>query len=459
MSFVFFDTETTGLSSHFDQIVHFAAIKTDASLNELERFEIRSRLCGHVVPNPSALWVNGIGISQLLDPALPSHYEMMRKIYAKLLSWSPSIFAGFNSIRFDEEMLRQAFFQTLHPVYLTSKFNNGRGDVLNLAMSAVATAAGSLTVPLGENGRRSFKLPGLLAANNIAHGRAHDAMSDVAATVDLCRLIRSGAPQAWQSFNRFAKKATTIDFVESGEPFVLTQYYSGEAYHTPVVCIGPDPMDPSKRLCLALNSRTRALLVAPASTVLEALSQKGSPVRRVKINAGPSLTALYDADDLEFDLSEAELESLAEEVKANTAACQSLVGLIKSQAKPWPAGTHVEQQLYEGFISPEDEALFQRFHDGGWPERLAVLGQLKDARLRTLGLRLIHSEAPHVLNPSQRMAAETHLSQRLQDEKGPMRLDRAIVETDALLTTHAGEDTSRLSEYRRYLLNQLAAAA
>ena len=66
LSFVFFDTETTGLKHGFDQIVHFAAIRTDANLNEIERFEARSRLLPHVLPHPAALRTNGLPIGRLL---------------------------------------------------------------------------------------------------------------------------------------------------------------------------------------------------------------------------------------------------------------------------------------------------------------------------------------------------------------------------------------------------------
>jgi exonuclease I len=55
MNFVFYDTETTGLDTTFDQILQFAAILTDADLNELGRFETRSRLLPHVIPAPGAL--------------------------------------------------------------------------------------------------------------------------------------------------------------------------------------------------------------------------------------------------------------------------------------------------------------------------------------------------------------------------------------------------------------------
>ena len=37
MSYVFYDTETTGNKTAYDQILQFAAIRTDSELNELGR--------------------------------------------------------------------------------------------------------------------------------------------------------------------------------------------------------------------------------------------------------------------------------------------------------------------------------------------------------------------------------------------------------------------------------------
>ncbi len=39
MGFVFYDTETTGKDTWFDQILQFGAIKTDVEFNEIDRFE------------------------------------------------------------------------------------------------------------------------------------------------------------------------------------------------------------------------------------------------------------------------------------------------------------------------------------------------------------------------------------------------------------------------------------
>src|SRR3546814_10299264 len=103
---------------------------------EIDRFEAHSRLLPHVVPHPFALYTNGLSIGRLTDDGLPSHYVMVQTIRRKLLSWSPSIFVGYNSIRIDEEMLRQAFFQTLHPAYLTSNHGHCRADALGLMTAA-----------------------------------------------------------------------------------------------------------------------------------------------------------------------------------------------------------------------------------------------------------------------------------------------------------------------------------
>ena len=114
MSFVFYDTETTGTNTAFDQILQFGAIKTDHELRELDRFEIRCSLLPYVVPSPGAMRVTGVTVDQLIDPDLPSHYQMVRAIKAKLDEWSSAIFIGHNSMTFDEHLLRQALYKTLH---------------------------------------------------------------------------------------------------------------------------------------------------------------------------------------------------------------------------------------------------------------------------------------------------------------------------------------------------------
>src|SRR2546421_251738 len=144
MPFVFYDTETTGTSTAFDQIIQFAAVLTDDQLNELDGFEARCRLLPHVVPSLGAMLVNRTTARDLADPMRPSHYQMMQSIREKLLSWTPCIFIGFNSFGFDEHVLRQGLYKTLHPVYLTNTGGSARADAMRLLHAASIFAPNSI---------------------------------------------------------------------------------------------------------------------------------------------------------------------------------------------------------------------------------------------------------------------------------------------------------------------------
>ena len=187
MTIVFYDTETTGVDAPFDQIIQFAAIRTDAELNEIDRFEVRSRLQSHIVPACEALRTNRVTAARLLDPTLPSHYEMVRAIHGRLHSWSPALFMGYNSVGFDEHFLRQALYQTLHPPYLTNTNGNSRSDILRMLQAASVYAPDAVIIPTGENGAPIFRLDRVAPANGFTKGNAHDAMGDVEATIHLCR--------------------------------------------------------------------------------------------------------------------------------------------------------------------------------------------------------------------------------------------------------------------------------
>jgi exodeoxyribonuclease I len=224
-SFVFYDTETTGTDTTFDQILQFAAIRTDENLCEVDRFEIRCRLLPHVVPAAGALIATGVSPSLLTDDTLPTHYEAARRIATTLADWSPSIFLGYNSISFDEELLRQTFYQTLQPIYVTNTGGNTRGDILNLVNATAVVAPTALTIPIGTSGKPTRKLDALALANGYAHPNAHDALADVEATIFVAKVIRAAAPAVWEEFMQLRSKPAVMARVNERSPFFLTECY------------------------------------------------------------------------------------------------------------------------------------------------------------------------------------------------------------------------------------------
>jgi exodeoxyribonuclease-1 len=458
VSFVFFDTETTGLKHGFDQIVHFAAVRTDSNLNEIDRFQARCRLLPHVVPHPAALCTNGLPISRLLDEGLPSHYDMVRTIRSKLLSWSPSIFVGYNSIRFDEEMLRHALFQTLHPAYLTSNHGNGRADVLGLVMAAATLSPACLSVPRGPEGRPVYKLETLAAANGIAHSHAHDAMSDVLATLDLCRHVLERSSDVWQRFVRFSKKATVAEFVDTEDGFFLTEFFANEAYHSPVVCLGVDPEQPNARLCLRLDIDLSCLAAMPEDDLQVELAQKPSPVRRLRVNAAPTLTPLYDAPEIMLNGANPEtIETACRKIKDDPHLCARIVSGYIAGRTPRPRSIRVEEQLYDGFPGPSDEARMANFHEASWPEALSIVNSFDDERLRAFGLRLIYFGCRSALPPGVRADVERALTDRLVDEEtGGLTLGQALQTIDVVSSEGPPDVEGLLADYRSYLSDRIS---
>lgn len=169
MTFIFYDTETTGTDTTFDQILQIAAVRTDGDLNIVDRLSLRCRLLPFVVPSPGALLVTRTSIDALLNQPL-SHFEMMRAFHRKMRSWcrGGAIFLGWNSLHFDEHLLRQAFYQSLLPAYLTNSTGNGRGDVMRMVQVANALQPSAIAIPLNETGNPTFRLGAM--ATDLADG-------------------------------------------------------------------------------------------------------------------------------------------------------------------------------------------------------------------------------------------------------------------------------------------------
>ena len=456
MSFVFYDTETTGTHTAFDQILQFGAIRTDHELRELERFDIRCRLLPHVVPSPKALLTNGINVQQLTDPALPSHYEMVRAIKAKLEAWSPAIFVGHNSMRFDEHLLRQAFYQTLRPPYLTNTNGNGRMDSLPVLQAAHFLEPDVLTVPASEKGRPTFSLERLAPANGFSHDAAHDAMGDTEATLYLCRLVHERAAGVWSNGVRFARKAAVLDYAQPGEVFAVVGFAYGRAYVRVVTAIGPNPERDSDLYVFDLSYDPHDMAALNDDDLRKLLAASPRPVRRLRANAAPCIVP-YD------DLPAAarvplpgveELESRAASIQGDVDLRERLMAAAMGDRDEREPSLHVEEQIYDGFTGPEDQALMTVFHEAEWPERAAFLVGFVDPRLRMLGERLLYTEAPVAMPVKGLTSYRADVARRLLAEEGTvpwLTLPQAMRETDELLADSTGVEAVLLKDLREYL--------
>ncbi len=398
--FVFYDTETTGIDTTFDQILQFAAIRTDSDLNELDRFEIRCRLLPHVTPSPGAMRVTGVKAAQLIASNLPSHYEMMCKLKDKLLEWSPAIFTGYNSIAFDEHLLRNSFYKTLHAPYLTNTNGNARSDVMRMLQAVSLFYPEALKLPVGSNGKRSFKLDLVAPLNGFNHENAHDALADVEATIFICRLISERAPEVWSSFMRFSQKSAVIDYVQFEPIFCFTDFYYNKPFSFLATYIGTNPDNSSEIYIYDLAVNPDSLIGLNQDQLIHRFGESPKPIRRMRCNASPILMSAEDAPELASSklLGTDELERRLKVLENNASLRELLIKVFESEKKEYLPSPYVEQQLYEGFFTDVDQLLLDQFHSTAWENRVGVVNQLKDLRLKKLGLHLIYIERPDIMS-------------------------------------------------------------
>jgi exodeoxyribonuclease-1 len=415
VSYVIYDVETTGLTRCFDQIVQFAAVRTDDALKVTDQYHIRCRLMPHVIPSPEALNVTGLRIEQLVDPSLPSHFTMVTEIRRVLESWCPTLFLGYNSLSFDEEFLRLAFYQCLHGPYLTNAPGNARADVLNLCRITAALRPDVIKPATNKEGRPVFKLKALAEANDIVVPLSHDAIADVATTLALCQHVRMRAPEIWSQFLRFSKKASVEAFITEEDAFLVSETFGNHHRARAVTRIGKHSEQATKHYCLDLSADLEAIRTMPDIELILLCQGDARPIVTIRTNAAPTLWALYDATpDQIAPLDETEIVERAQLIREDQPLMERLCKVAQAAEPSYPPSPHVEEQLYgHAFPSPQDKTLMQDFHEAHWEKRVELAGRFTDMRFRLLAERLIYLERPGLLEENLRLAADEELRNRV----------------------------------------------
>ena len=460
MSFVIYDTETTGLNASFDQILQFGAILTDNQFNAIEHFEVRTPLLPHVIPSPKAMMLTGTTVEDLTNPSLPSYYDAISKIRDKLQSWSPAIFAGYNSYRFDEHFLRQAFYKTLYPPYLTNTNGNARTDVMRLVYAASIFYPTDIVIPFDDAGRQSFELVRVAQANGFNDHDAHDALSDARATVYLCHLLMERTPELWSTFVRFSQKAAVVDYIESETVFSLSDVYFGRPHSWYVTALGKNSNNTSEYYVLDLSTEPRDLKNLHDDALARRLRQYPKPIRRLKCNGAPIVVPADEAPEMALRNSPEldELERRAAYVRENGLFRDHLVSVFESLEDVREPSPYVEEQIYDSFACAGDEELMEEFHRSPWEERLELLHGLQDTRIQLLGKQLFYFERPDFLDEETRVEIESVLSERVMLSEGDSRwltLPGAIDQLDNLITEADDGDREFLMAHRVYLSHRM----
>ncbi len=416
MTFAFYDLETTGISPAFDQPLQFAAILTDGEFREIERVNLRCRIAPHIIPSPWALAVTGVRPAQLVDPALPMLFEFTQDVSALIERWSPAIWTGFNSIQFDEEMLRQAFYQNLQPDIFATQFNgNTRFDILTALYAVWHRQPDVFDWPVEPDGRVRFKLDRIAPLNGFAAHNAHDALGDVEATIHIARQIAERAPGLWSELLANRDKGQVQGKLEAFQPMALIERFGGGPPRATIGCYcGTSTSSTNQAAFFDLDAADPAdLLAADDAALFAAVDGTPKIIRAFSINKSPALLPL-PAPSAE-QVRRAKAIATAPEFRARVGRALA----ARFPADPAAPTPPVEKQIYGGFYSHADKALLTEFQHADWRRRQEIVATLTDPRLRQLGRRLVAFHAPELLSADEREQFEAWLKERWSAPDAP----------------------------------------
>ena len=454
-TFLWHDYETFGATPRRDRPAQFAAIRTDAELNEIgEPIMLYCQPANDFLPDPESCLITGILPQHCLEHGVPEH-EFARQIEAAF-SQPDTIGVGYNTIRFDDEVTRYLFWRNLIDPYAREwQHNCGRWDLLDVVRMVHALRPDGIVWPTRDDGKPSFKLEHLSAANGLAHEAAHDALSDVRATIALARLIRSKQPRLFDfclELRRKDRVAAEIGLHQapaerqpflhvSGmfpvEPGCLALVYPLAQHPTNKneILVWDCRYDPSELFTLdAETIRTR--MFTRTDDLPEGVTRL--PIKSVHLNKSPMLVAnlktlqpelatRWDID-LEQGRAHAALAAAGPDLRAVWAQ------VLQKPASGTPVD--VDEDLYGGFVSKEDRRQLESIR---MQKPAALTGKrvsFEDERLNELLLRYRARNFPETLSEEEMQTWEAHRAARLFEGAGGARtIDQLFQEIDALSET------------------------
>lgn len=426
------DYETFGTDPARDRPAQFAGLRTDLDLNPIgDPLVIYCKPAADMLPQPDACLVTGITPQTALQKGV-IEAEFISRIYREL-SQPGTCGAGYNSIRFDDEVTRYTLYRNFFDPYLREwQHGCSRWDIIDMARLCYALRPEGIQWPKRADGNPSFRLEDLTAANGIAHEAAHDALSDVKATIALAKLIKTRQPRLYDYAFKLRNKKEVLSMLNVRDKqavlHVSSMYPSEYGCAAVVAPVALHPVNKNGIVVYDLRYPPDDLLQLDEAQIRERLFTKTEDLpegtdrvhlKTVHINKCPIVAPLNTvtpaaAQRLRIDLKQAEhhLDTLR---KATGLESKIRAALAGNSFEP---GKDPDTGLYNGFFSDGDRERITVVRQTP-PERLALLKPaFSDPRLPELLFRYRARNWPETLSPEEQARWEEFRLERITQADG-----------------------------------------
>lgn len=399
-SFFFYDLETSGINPRSSRIMQFAGLRTDMQLKPIEEpVNVMVKLSPDILPDPDAVLLTGITPQAVAADGL-TEAEFAR-YFIQEIATPGTIFVGYNTVRFDDEFMRNILYRTFYDAY-EWQWQDGRSkwDMLDVVRMTRALRPEGIEWPFDSEGKPTNRLELLTALNKLTHEHAHDALSDVYATIEVARLVRSKQQKLFDYLLALRDKKKVAEIVENSQPFVYTsgQYASQFDKTTVAIKLCDNPKLQGAPLVYDLRFDPEQYNgLTPGQLVEKWQYKKGAteprlPVKKLQFNKCPAVAPLGVLDEksrerLQIDMAAvkrnaARLAAMPEFAKNVSAACDILDKQFQSTL--FADERHVDGQLYDGFIGNHDKQVMSVVRAAQPDELSQIIDDFDDERLKKM---------------------------------------------------------------------------
>ena len=465
-SIFWYDYETTGINPRCDRPLQMAGLRTDFDLNEIdEPVNLYCQPSDDILPHPAACAITGITPGQLAEHGL-SEADFMTRVHAQLAT-PGTCGAGYNTLRFDDEMTRYSLYRNFFDPYAREwQGGNSRWDLIDVVRAAYALRPDGIVWPMDEEGRVTLKLERLTAANGIDHGNAHEALSDVRATIALARLIREKQPKLYDWLFNLRSKQKVLDQIRLLQPMVHVsgRFSAARNYVGVVLPLAWHPRNKNALIVCDLQLDPQGLLDLDAETLRQRLYTRREdlaegelpvPLKLIHINKCPvvaPMSVLRPEDQQRLGLDMALYQQRALRLNDAQKVWQDKVSAIYAR-EDFSASQDPEQQLYDGFIGDRDRRLCEQVRMADPAQLAQAQWPFDDERLPELLFRYRARNFPDTLNFDEQERWRLFCQKRLSvPEWGAPNTLESFVQTAAQLNVTATPfQKSVLNEWQEYV--------
>jgi exodeoxyribonuclease-1 len=448
-SIYWYDYETFGIDPRFDRLAQFGGIRTDEELNIIsDPLVIYCKPADDMLPDPQACLITGITPQKALADGL-IEAEFIKIIHNEF-SQPGTCVAGYNNIRFDDEFTRNSLYRNFYNPYSHEwQHGNSRWDLIDIVRLTRALRPDGINWPTGDDGRPSIRLELLTKENNIIHEAAHDAMSDVYATIEMARLIREKQPRLYDYMYKHRKKADVLSLFNLHTHDALlhvSSRYSAE--RGAIAMVMPLCMHPTNKNSIVvydLSNDPANFLEIDAEEVAARLYTRTEdlpegiqriPLKEVHINKCPVVVPLKTMDaasasrlDIDIDTCEANRQVILKHITDLTEKTRQVFG-----NQDYPEITDPDGQIYSGgFFSDSDNGRMERIRKCS-PEELGQLNlSFDDKRLPEMLFRYRARNYLETLSPDEKLQWNEFRKGRFNDPAQSTRtLNRYLADIEDL---------------------------